>query len=202
MLEAHDSRALHIVADEGRDARWMSYTELGQARGINTASAKRLALRRKWRRQAGNDGTARVAVPLHEITPRTSKALAARDEVTRLVRGLEAALSTLREQLERERSRADQATEAAERSAARLAETEAQIAKLQAAGKMALLARVSLERALTAEEAAKAKVEATLAAEQAARAKAEVDAAALRQAEQVRRALGRLARLRAAWQGE
>ena len=118
------------------------------------------------------------------------------------MRGLEAALSTLREQLERERSRADQATEAAERSAARLAETEAQIAKLQAAGKMALLARVSLERALTAEEAAKAKVEATLAAEQAARAKAEVDAAALRQAEQVRRALGRLARLRAAWQGE
>jgi hypothetical protein len=79
----------------------MTYAELGQLRGINTASAKRLASRRKWRRQPGNDGTARVAVPVDE-----------------------AALSMLREQLERERSRADQATVAAERTAAELAREE------------------------------------------------------------------------------
>ena len=125
-----------------------------------------------------------------------------RDDVTRLVSGLEARLAALREQLESERSRADQATEAAERSASRLAETEAQVAKLRAAAEMAALGRDALERALTAEEAAKAKAEPALAAARAARAKAEAEAAALRQVEQVRRALGRLAWLRAAWRGE
>ena len=40
--------------------------QLGKVRGISTASAIRLAFRRKWRRQGGNDGTARVAVPLVE----------------------------------------------------------------------------------------------------------------------------------------
>ena len=33
--------------DDGDDIRWMTYAELGQARGINTASATRLAFRRK-----------------------------------------------------------------------------------------------------------------------------------------------------------
>ena len=98
----------------------MTYAELGQARGINTASAKRLASRRKWRRQPGNDGTARVAVPVDEAMRRSDNARDARGDVARLVSDLEAALSTLQEQLERERSRADQATEAAERNAERL----------------------------------------------------------------------------------
>jgi hypothetical protein len=46
---------------------------------------------------------------------------------------------------------------------------------------------------------ARSKIEAALTAEQAARAKAEIEAAALRQADQERRRLGLLARLRAAW---
>jgi hypothetical protein len=50
----------------GGDVRWMTYAELGRVRGISTASATRLAFRRKWQRQAGNDGTARVAVPANE----------------------------------------------------------------------------------------------------------------------------------------
>ena len=56
--------------DVGDDVRWMPYAELGQARGISTASATRLAFRRKWRRQGGNDGIARVAVPTGEDQPR------------------------------------------------------------------------------------------------------------------------------------
>jgi hypothetical protein len=55
--------------DVGDDFRWLSYGELGQARGISTASAIRLAFRCKWRRQDGNDGTVRVAVPVDEAKP-------------------------------------------------------------------------------------------------------------------------------------
>jgi hypothetical protein len=54
--------------DVGDDLRWLSYGELGQARGISTASAIRLAFRRKWRRQDSNDGTVRVAVPVRKPT--------------------------------------------------------------------------------------------------------------------------------------
>jgi len=37
------------------DITWMTYADLGRARGISTASAKRLAIRRRWRRHQGND---------------------------------------------------------------------------------------------------------------------------------------------------
>src|SRR3984957_18826892 len=148
MPEAYDSRGLHPVGDAGDDTRWMPYGEPGEARGINTASAKRLAFRRKWRRQAGNDGTARVAVPVDEVTRRAGRALNATEDISRLVSGLEAALATLREQLEHERDRADRAVKAAEQGAARLEEAEARIAKLRAAADTAALVRDSLERAL------------------------------------------------------
>ncbi len=199
MPEAYDSRRLHPVGDAGDDTRWMTYGELGEARGINTASAKRLAFRRKWRRQAGNDGTARVAVPVDEVRPRTGRPLSATEDISRLVSSLEAALATLREQLERERDRADRAVEAAEQGAARLEEAEARIAKLRAAVDTAALVRHSLERALTAEERARGQAEIAAAADRGARADAEAEVLAMRQAEQVRRQLGRVARLRAAW---
>ena len=60
--------------DVGDDFRWLSYGELGQARGISTASAIRLAFRRQWRRQDGNDGTVRVAVPVDEAKPQAEVA--------------------------------------------------------------------------------------------------------------------------------
>jgi hypothetical protein len=52
--------------------RRMTYAELGKARGISAKSAERLAQRRRWPRQIGNDGMARVLVPLGEdrVTPR------------------------------------------------------------------------------------------------------------------------------------
>jgi predicted nucleic acid-binding Zn-ribbon protein len=195
MPEADDSRVLQSLDD----TRWMTYAQLGQARGINAASAKRLAFRRKWRRQAGNDGTARVAVPVDEAARRTGRTDQDADAFDRLVSGLEAALATLREQLERERGRADQAVEAAARDALRLEEAESRIAKLGAAADTAALVRDALETALTAEERARRRAEAEAAAEHEARAGAEAEAAALRQADQVRRELGRVARLRAAW---
>ncbi len=58
------------------DTRSLTYTELGKARGISPASAKRLALRHGWHKEPGNDGLARVRVPVTvlEVTPATNSA--------------------------------------------------------------------------------------------------------------------------------
>ena len=54
--------ASDITLAVGDGARRMTYAELAQARGIS--SARRLARRHRWARQAGNDGVVRVTVPL------------------------------------------------------------------------------------------------------------------------------------------
>ena len=87
--------------DVGDDFRWLSYGELGQARGISTASAIRLAFRRQWRRQDGNDGTVRLAVPVDEAKPQGEAADSDADGVGRdigqVVGLLETAATMLRE---------------------------------------------------------------------------------------------------------
>ncbi len=45
----------------------LTYAELAQRLSIKTASAKRLTQRRKWKRVVGNDGIARVHVPLSAV---------------------------------------------------------------------------------------------------------------------------------------
>jgi hypothetical protein len=199
MHEPRDPAGRYPFGDEEGDTKWMTYVELGQARGINIASAKHLAYRRKWRRQPGNDGTTRVAVPIVEAHRRTGTEPSTRNGMTPMLSDLEAALSLLREQLERERRRADQATEAAERSAARLAESEARVAKLQSAAHTAALLQDALERALSAEEVARRQADAKLVLERAVTISAQAEAEALRQADRTRRTLSRLARVRAAW---
>jgi hypothetical protein len=108
-----------IARDSARndtgDITWMTYADLGQARGISTASAKRLAIRRRWRRHQGNDGTARVAVPITEANQREARPGAVTSDITgdipseavvsdpgditRAVTALEGAVALLREQL-------------------------------------------------------------------------------------------------------
>ena len=87
--------------DVGDDVRWLSYGELAQAREISTASAIRLVFRRKWRRQDGNDGTVRVAVPVDEANPQSEVADSDGDGVGRdigqVVGLLETATAMLRE---------------------------------------------------------------------------------------------------------
>ena len=56
--------ASDITLAVGDGTRRMTYAELAQARGISLASARRLARRHAWGRQAGNDGVIRVTVPL------------------------------------------------------------------------------------------------------------------------------------------
>lgn len=46
----------------------LTYAELAQCLAIKPASAKRLAQRRKWKRIVGNDGIARVYVPLSAVS--------------------------------------------------------------------------------------------------------------------------------------
>jgi hypothetical protein len=49
------------------ETKSLTYDELGQALGITPASAKRLAIRRKWPKAPGNDGRTRVTVPLERL---------------------------------------------------------------------------------------------------------------------------------------
>jgi hypothetical protein len=63
-----------VTDDDARglpgDTKWMTYTELGARLGIERLSAKRLAMRHRWPRRAGNDGAARVAVPVSVLDGR------------------------------------------------------------------------------------------------------------------------------------
>ena len=49
------------------DTRSLTYAELAEALGITAASAKRLAIRRAWPKSQGNDGKARVMVPVDRL---------------------------------------------------------------------------------------------------------------------------------------
>jgi hypothetical protein len=50
------------------DTKWMTYAELAEALGIGADSARNLVRRKRWSRQTGNDGLARVGVPVEYIT--------------------------------------------------------------------------------------------------------------------------------------
>ena len=56
------------ITGAGVDTRSLSYDELADMLGIERESARHLAFRRRWRRTKGNDGKARVDVPL-EVLP-------------------------------------------------------------------------------------------------------------------------------------
>jgi hypothetical protein len=49
--------------DNEPDARWLSYDEIADMRGIDRASAIRMVRRKHWPKRDSNDGTTRVAVP-------------------------------------------------------------------------------------------------------------------------------------------
>jgi len=159
------------AGDISGDITWMSYAELGRARGISPASAKRLAIRRHWRRQLGNDQQARVAVPVMEaVTPavdRGDDTSVAAGDIARVVSGFEAALTVLREQLQGAEQRAEAAEQG--REAERLRADEALALANQALGQLAVAAGLAdrtlaqladAQAALTAERARADQVEA------------------------------------------
>jgi hypothetical protein len=53
--------------------RWMTYAELADALGIGADSARNLVRRKRWARQTGNDGLARVGVPVEHLEEHGAK---------------------------------------------------------------------------------------------------------------------------------
>lgn len=51
----------------GDDIRWMTYQQLADALGIGGDSARNLVRRKRWTRQTGNDGLARIGVPVEHL---------------------------------------------------------------------------------------------------------------------------------------
>jgi hypothetical protein len=49
------------------DVQWMTYTELAEALGIGPDSARNLVRRKRWPRMPGNDGLARIGVPVEHL---------------------------------------------------------------------------------------------------------------------------------------
>jgi hypothetical protein len=193
--------------DVGDDFRWLSYGELGQARGISTASAIRLAFRRKWPRQDGNNGTVRVAVPVDEAGPQGEMADSDGDGVGRDIGQVVGLLETATTML-RERGEAADVMLAALHANAEeaLARAEAAIATEREATRQAELGKAGAEArfAQLREDSDRVirEAEARLMAEQTVREKAEAEAAQLKQEIEGRRNLGLLARLLAALRRE
>lgn len=190
--------------------RWLTYGQLASVRRISRGSAVRLARRMKWARQAGNDGFARVLVPVawqepagdrtrdnpddtHEEGPRASDASVA----------FQAALIAVREAHAGEVSALTSRANIAELFAAELRvqldELRGKLTDAQAAERsMAERDSHEVGRAVEAEADLRRELEAA----QIALSEAEADAAELRQAEDARKGRGRWARLRGAWRGE
>src|SRR3954453_18822627 len=80
------------------ETRRLTYGELAAARGVTVATARRMAPRYKWPKQVGNDGLARVAVPVAALRamdrPDAPGAIAAPEAVA----ALEAVIGALREE--------------------------------------------------------------------------------------------------------
>jgi hypothetical protein len=205
------------------DGRWLTYGELGHIRGIGRESAVKLAQRKRWRRIPGNDGVARVLVPLDWLTPakepsgeRSPQASPEHSpELPGIISAFDGAIAVLREQLDQaniravaaearadrleqaiatERSRADRAEATVTGERARADQVRDRIEVLQ----MQLATAEADGSTLTIETA-----ELTAQLNQARRQAQEAQDAAevVRQAEAERRARGLLARLRAAWRG-
>lgn len=170
------------------DSRWMTYTELAQARRIATSSAIKLVLRRGWRRQKDNHGTMRALVPPAWSDPAPGRSFNPDAHVSHAISALEASVAALRERAEAaenavriERERADRAQQALNGERGRANSLRDRIDAL----------RDDLADAETAVAAARQEAwEATQSAD------------ALREANAEWQALGLLARLRRVWRGE
>jgi hypothetical protein len=178
-------------ADDAVDMRWMTYAELAGLRGISKAGAARIVRRKKWRKQADNQGYVRVLVPFEADNATQESPV---DHV-HTVSALKGEMAVLRERAEEADKRADKAEKLVDQAEARAnaAEARAEAAELTVeALRRAEVARVA-DQAIR-EEAERPKIVAAKLAEAQLRS--------LQKANDARRALSRWARLRAAWRGE
>ena len=137
-MDAED-REPYGTADKGDSARWMTFAELGAARGISKASAIKLVRRHGWRRQRDNQGHVRALVPLTwaeregdgepdsppDVSTDTGIAAGA-------LAALETAVMTLREQLDAAHFRADGERQRADDLRAQIDEPNAEMTVMRA----------------------------------------------------------------------
>jgi hypothetical protein len=86
----------------------MTLVELAEARGISKASAARLVRRHRWRRQTDNTGRVRAPGSIR-CNRAIGRSAASPVDMSAIVSTLEAAIITLRDQLEVANARADRA---------------------------------------------------------------------------------------------
>jgi hypothetical protein len=117
---------------------WMTKAEIAAVRRITVASADRLVRRQGWRKQRGNDGRARVLVPLSWARPTDNPPDNKPDDptdkqdISRIIKALESAVSTLQEQLARETARADRLDAEHDRAAAEIEQLRRDLQKAEA----------------------------------------------------------------------
>ena len=209
--------------DHEDDRRWLSYQQLGEARRISRASAIRLARKHRWRRQANNQGTVLVAVPVAFLTPdpRTSgdrhgdypsnrpddhpggEAIAGAFD-----RALQAVQAAHAGEIAALRQRADTLRDRVEDLQVQVVQLEEEGAWLSAQAEAAEARANLAERELAGERIRAHTMSSHVEGYRAdlAQARRELAAAQIAQSEaeaatEVRKARGLLARLRAAWQG-
>jgi septal ring factor EnvC (AmiA/AmiB activator) len=171
--------------------RWLTYPELAGVRGIDKPSAIRLATRKKWRRQRDNRRVVRVLVPPEWLTPRYQSTDLPMDRQDRdmdlssdrtdfaaALAAVEAAhageIAALHGQVAGLKTLVDQTMAALADANARTDRSEAEIRELR--GQIEALHRQLVEAQRAVEGADE-----------------------LRRQDDTRRAMGRWARLRAAW---
>ena len=212
---------MDVGDDSGANGVWMTYGEIAIVRGIKRVAAIRLVQRHKWRKQAGNDGLARILVPPEwakpgdraprDIVPDVTDDVVRDDggDVVRVINALETSIASLAERAEVAERRADQAESRAdraehgrdaERARADVLRDRVDAMQVAAAALQAQLAAAEAEGdALTVETA---ELTAQVKAARAEAREAQDAAEELRLADAARRGRGRLARLRAAWREE
>jgi hypothetical protein len=177
---------------DSEDARWMTFAELAEARGISRLSAATLVRRHGWRRQRDNRGHVIALVPLTwassepddqadnrhdkqpDNPPDSQGYIAAFETALAAVReAKDSEIATLRQQIERltgqadaDRARADELRDRLGSLTAKLADAQAELAAAQDQAKAA----EDLRRAL---EAAKADIEQVEQGREAAEAQAD-----------------------------
>ena len=175
------------AADDEADSRWMSYTELAEARRITTSSAIRLVLRRGWRRQQDNQGMMRALVPPKWSEPAPGRNIDAAAHFAETIEALEASVSALSERAE---------------TAERAAQTERERANRAEVARRAEYSRADLLRErIDALRAALAEAAAAVEVARHEAMEAMQTAEALRRADAKWRSLGTFARVREAWRG-
>jgi hypothetical protein len=94
------------------DSVSLTYDEVAERFAISGPSARNLVRRKRWARTIGNDGRARIAVPLEALpeAPTEGASEAPSEAPIMGTPDLEAAIAALRELVEAERRRADAET--------------------------------------------------------------------------------------------